>query len=791
MNFAKFLKISWKLPILFVLLSFASAGVTAVMSYNDARTALVEHGENRLQMVIDARSDRLGAWFSTIESDVAIFAQDPGVENAIQRFTEAFAGIEGDKTAILQDQYIHKNPNPIGQKDMLVAAPQETLYNSIHGEFHPFFHKLLKDRDYYDIFLFDTEGNLIYSVYKELDYATNLKTGQWAGTDLGAIFRDAMNAPSSDKVSFRDFAPYAPSNDAPASFAAAPVFDTGGNRIGAIAFQMPVARLNEIMNTTSGLGATGDAVFVGPDNLMRSNSRFSEGNDILETRLDGAAVSAALKGDNGIMVIDGPEGNKKITAYKPFDFFGSNWALIVNQDEAEILETTADMLAQLFMEMLVTLLIIAGIGLFIARSITSPLVKVGHAMQDVAGGDYNREIYGVKRGDEIGDIAQGLSSLQKSLSEAKAARAEADEHKARMEAEQARVVEALSIGMSELSSGNLDARIRDDFAEEYEKLKADFNEAMETMQDAMCAVVMNATGISRSSTEVSRAADDLSRRTESQAATLEETAAALEELTASVKSASEGAQKADEYVSTARESAEQSGVVVRDTVDAMGKIEASSNQISQIIGVIDDIAFQTNLLALNAGVEAARAGDAGRGFAVVASEVRALAQRSSDAAKEIKQLISASSDHVERGVTLVGNTGTALNEIVEMVASISSLVTEINAASTEQATGLAEINSAVTQLDQVTQQNAAMVEESTAASHEMTRDAEELNRLVGRFNTGGRDGAGASGAGGAGKTSFAAPEERRASPPILSPVVSGSNALKIEPASAIDDWEDF
>jgi methyl-accepting chemotaxis protein len=355
-------------------------------------------------------------------------------------------------------------------------------------------------------------------------------------------------------------------------------------------------------------------------------------------------------------------------------------------------------------------------------------------------------------------------------------------------AEQANVVNGLAEALGHLADGNLTARISQPFPGEYEKLRSDFNEAMGKLQDAMKTIIVNAGGIHSGAGEISQASDDLSRRTEQQAASLEETAAALDEITATVRKTAEGSKQANGVVAATRSDAEASGQVVQSTVAAMAEIEKSSKQISQIIGVIDEIAFQTNLLALNAGVEAARAGDAGRGFAVVASEVRALAQRSSEAAKEIKQHISASSQHVETGVELVGEAGKALQKIVIKVNEISGLVSEIAASAQEQSTALAEVNTAINQMDQVTQQNAAMVEQSTAASHSLTQEAEELISLVSRFQTGIAPAQTQT----HGRTK--AKPKSNAYPPVLQQRErvarfasnSGSAALKAD-----DDWQEF
>ncbi|WP_299611798.1 methyl-accepting chemotaxis protein [uncultured Tateyamaria sp.] len=307
---------------------------------------------------------------------------------------------------------------------------------------------------------------------------------------------------------------------------------------------------------------------------------------------------------------------------------------------------------------------------------------------------------------------------------------------ARIADEQALVVASLGQGLQCLSEGDLRLELTDAFPEDYEKLRKDFNQALASLRKAMGSVAQNVESIRSETTEITSAADDLSRRTERQAATLEETAAALDELTSSVRSAAEGADAASKMSEDAQHNAEQGGDIARQAVMAMDGIKSSSHEISKITSVIDDIAFQTNLLALNAGVEAARAGEAGRGFAVVATEVRALAQRSSDAAREINILISTSGEQVQQGVDLVDRTGTALSAIVSSVADISDRVAEIATSARQQSAGLNEINAAVNELDHVTQQNAAMFEETTAASHALTGEADALAGAVDQFKVG-------------------------------------------------------
>ncbi|MEG8038308.1 methyl-accepting chemotaxis protein [Sphingomonas sp. LR60] len=297
------------------------------------------------------------------------------------------------------------------------------------------------------------------------------------------------------------------------------------------------------------------------------------------------------------------------------------------------------------------------------------------------------------------------------------------------------VVEALGTGLGRLADNDLTFKIEEPFSADYDALRTNFNRAMSAVSSTIGAVTSAANGINSGAADIRQASDDLSQRTEQQAASLEETAAAMDEITTTVRETAAGARRANDAVVEARTEAESSGDVVRRAVDAMGGIERASSEISEIISVIDGIAFQTNLLALNAGVEAARAGDAGKGFAVVASEVRALAQRSADAAKDVKTKILASSQQVESGVTLVSETGKALQRIITRIGEISTLVSTIAQSAEQQATGLQQVNTAVSEMDGVTQQNAAMVEEATAAARSLAEEADRLTTEVSRFRT--------------------------------------------------------
>jgi methyl-accepting chemotaxis protein len=393
---------------------------------------------------------------------------------------------------------------------------------------------------------------------------------------------------------------------------------------------------------------------------------------------------------------------------------------------------SADLIAALLKSSVVVCALGLAIAVILGSSISRPLILLKEAIGRIANGDFATRIPSLGRCDEIGQIARALEIFRDNgvrLHATDAAAAEAA-------AQQRHVVQAIAGGLEQLAAGALAFRLESPFPASYEKLRLDFNHAIESLQGAIAVVSDSTASIRSGAIEMSSTSEDLSRRTEQQAASLVETVRVLQQIAETVHQTAEGAKHARKVVGSADAEAGHSAAIMREAIDAMSGIEKSSGEIRKIVGVIDQIAFQTNLLALNAAVEAARAGESGRGFAVVASEVRALAQRCGDAAREIRGLIASSSGHVHQGVELVNQTGTTLERIMQQVVEINGIIKTIATSAETQAASLDEVNIAVSAMDKFTQQNAAMAEETTAASHAVAREMDVLAGLIARFDSG-------------------------------------------------------
>ena len=404
--------------------------------------------------------------------------------------------------------------------------------------------------------------------------------------------------------------------------------------------------------------------------------------------------------------------------------------IVTQWSDAALTDQIADRTLRLLLQAVAVFVLLAALAaLALHGLIIRPLARVGQAMDRVAGADFASAVPEIGRRDEIGALARNLDQMREHLGFAHNEAGLRADDQARL----ADVVDRLRDTLGHLASGNLSDRIEEGFPPQYDILRQDMNRLADTLGQTLGQVVQSAARIHDGADMISRSSEDLSRRTENQAATLEQSVAAIDELTQSVRSVAEYTRKMADGIDRTRATAVESQGIVQQAVAAMGEIRKSSDQISRIISVIDDIAFQTNLLALNAGVEAARAGEAGRGFSVVASEVRALSQRTSESAREIKGLIQSSAAEVLRGVDLVDRTGAALTQITDEVVDLSGLAGTIATAITGQSSGLGEISLGMNQLDQVTQQNAGMVDQAASAHHAIRQDAEHLSTLVARF----------------------------------------------------------
>ncbi|MCG3268600.1 methyl-accepting chemotaxis protein [Yoonia sp. I 8.24] len=726
------MKLRYKFPILVAVPTLALMIAFSTLSFVTARSELNEQRELAFTHLLNEKSKQLTVWLSSVNVDITVLAHNHGTFDALAAFGTGWQAFDGSAQDRLQQLYIYDNPSPTGEKDMLQDAADGSQWSAAHAEFHETFHRFQQERGYYDVFLFDLEGNLIYSVFKESDFATNFRTGEYANSDLGVAFQAATTM-TAGEVYMTDFSPYAPSAGAAAKFVATPVFGTDGARLGVAALQLPADEIGRIISETEMLGETGQIYAVGDDGRARSGSTMPGGHAILDALPSLPQIAAAQHSEETMMTgVTGLSGEPVIAYTKVFDAFGKEWHLVLEQDLSEANGATRHLLSLVLLQTALVLVIVAALAFWIASKLTRRIVALSDSVKTLSGGDLESIVSEAKTGDELGDIARALERFKTELAAGKDA---ISERQKSVEA-QAEVMQKLGEALARLAEGSLDCNLRDRFPSEYEELRENFNNTVRSLSGIVGNLQDNAEQIDSDAQRLNDNTVSLSQRTENQAATLEETAAAMHEISTSVKATATGARDIASAIDGTRAQAERGENVRREAVSAMKTIEDSSEQIGHIVQLMDDIAFQTNLLALNAGVEAARAGDAGLGFAVVASEVRALAQRSSDGASEIRRLIVGSNDNIAIGVGLVSDMGAAIEEVLSGVNAVSAQIKEIASGAEEQSTGLSEINSGIVVLDRVTQQNAAMVDESATSSLELRQKAGEMKELAGHFSGG-------------------------------------------------------
>ncbi|WP_420862374.1 methyl-accepting chemotaxis protein [Algirhabdus cladophorae] len=724
--------ISVRLAVFLVVFCAVFAGANMFVSQTHFRKASLTQSMDRAGSLAQSRHAQIQTWLDTAAADVRLAAADPAMARNLSTLNQAWGKLGTDSTGVLQRAYITQNPNPVGQKDALDRADDDATYHFLHSKMHPSLRTLTQEKGFYDVFLFNLDGDAIYSVAKEDDFATNFRTGPYAGSGLANAFEMAANGEVGE-LYFQDFEAYAPSIGEVAAFIATPVPDGQGRPIGVVAFQLSISLLESIVNDPRGLGETGTFLLVGEDLKARVDARFEDSFVKLEDLVETQAMTLAKQQDQFEPILTtGQSGAQVMSLALPLMFFDRSWLFVYERSLDEIMTPAWDSMRRQIIVVVISALLFCITGVIFGRSLTRPISRLSVSLTKVADGDYDQPITDAKRRDEFGAIGAALQTLQDRLRTAQAA----EQERARDVEMQAAVVQSLSDGLAALSNCDLTSKMDAAFPAQYEGLRSDFNTTVDTLHKAIQEVSKTSDRIEQQSGTLSAGADTLAQSTEDQAATLIQTAAALAQIVESVAGAARNASAVSDHAQQAQTDAAQSDAIVQQTVDAMHKIKVSSDEVNSFIGMIDDIAFQTNLLALNAGVEAARAGDAGRGFAVVASEVQILAQKSSEAAQQIKERLAGNAQNIKNGVTLVGDAGETLRATFERVREISALIQEIAQSAQEQAQGLKEVNQGVVLLEETTHKNTQMVQTSTGFSHQLRDQAVHLKKLVGQFNVG-------------------------------------------------------
>jgi methyl-accepting chemotaxis protein len=697
------------IPLITSVLAIVAALVTGLTGYSISRSALEEAAEGKLEALAVSRRNALGDYLSSIEQDLRTMAGNTSTRDMLQSFKMSWKALGTGADAKLQKLYITDNPHPTGQKENLDMAKDDSPYSSIHARFHPSVRNFLRERDYYDIFLFDVEGNLVYTVFKELDYATNLVTGKWKDSGLGKVFRAARDNPKPGFITFDDFAPYAPSHGAPASFIASPILRPSGKLLGVVAFQMPINRLNSVMQQSAGMGESGETYIVGSDFLMRSDSRFSKESTILKTKVETGTVKDALAGKDGVRVVPDYRGVPVYSAFEPIEFHKSRWAIIAEIDEVEVLGPVTKMRNLIMALVAVVIAVSAGAGIWFGRALTGPLTEAVDALTSLSNGDLDVEIRVMNRENAVGRISQALGDFRDKLI------ANRD-----IEAEQARRRES-----DEKRAALISAK-----TSEFDK---SVSGVISSVTSATSQMESTATSMSVAASDAGEKCNAVAAASEQASTNVHTVATAAEELSATIHEISEQVDQANTISANA----------VSETTNAAKKVEglaASAKDIGEVLGLISDIADQTNLLALNATIEAARAGDAGKGFAVVASEVKNLANQTAKATEQIGSQISDIQGATQDTVGAIEEIGTVVRQVNEISTTIAAAIEEQGAATREIArnveqasAGTQEVTTNIADVSMATSATGDKSEEVMQAARQMSSETNSLRQQVEKF----------------------------------------------------------
>lgn len=692
------LTLAKKIPLAITLASVITGGALTYVSIDAMSKNILKATEATLSYSVEKQTKAVDGLMKTITADLHTVADSPWTTETLKEFNAAWNELGGNQKEYLQKAYITNNPNEVGKKNVLDAATDGSTYSQIHAKAHPYLNEFLEENSYYDVFLVNKNGDVVYSVFKELDFATNLLSGEWKDTGLGSLFKTIMAQKDAEEVSFVDFAPYAPSNNVPASFIGRPIEDGEGNYVGALIFQMPIGKLNDLFTQSGDKSETGRMIMVGADKLARNDVRFAKESTILKMKLDNEAVEAALAGKSGIaedMVNE--NGVPVYTAYAPYEFAGSKFALIseINDDEIE-----APVVAARNEQLMIGGAIIAimtVIGILFSRSITGAISRLTTAMKKVADGDLTIEVPSLGRKDEIGNMASALQVFKEN--------SQAMEHMQQQEVMQKKANEEQKKGMMRDLANKFESSV---------KGVVDMVASAATEMDATSRTVTNVADSNKHKLE------SLNSQITGTSKNVQMVSSATSQLSSAINEISGQIARATTITSAAVEEAKQTDITVSGLTDA-------SQKIGEVLEMINSIASQINLLALNATIEAARAGEAGKGFAVVASEVKNLASQTTKATEQIATFINSI-----QGATT--DTVAAINSISAKISDINNISSTIAAAVEEQGAATRDIATNVQQAASSTEEVSRNAADVTASSAETGQAANEMNAATGELS---------------------------------------------------------
>jgi len=404
------LRISTKFPFIIVALSLIAAFVTGLVAYTESSTELQLAAKRQLTALVETRRSNLNTLIKSVTAEIELLAGSKSTRQAMLDFSKGWKELGPLAKAHLIQHYITANERE--NREMLADAGDGSLYSSVHKQFHPEFRKILKSFGYHDVFLIGLDGNLLYTVVKEIDFASNLLLGQWQDTNLAHAFQTAIKNPNQLTLVFEDFENYQTSQSQPAAFLAKPILDDDLQPLGILAVQLPIERLNKIMQVTAGMGKTGETYVVGPDLLMRSDSRFSKQSTILKTKVDTLSVKNALKNEAGVHIVNDYRGISVLSAYTPLKVLDTNWAILAEIDEAEVLAPIQNMQDFMIIAGIIIGIIIAILGIIFARHLSNPIKSIALATQKLANDELNTEIPSMNRSDEIGELARAVKTFK-------------------------------------------------------------------------------------------------------------------------------------------------------------------------------------------------------------------------------------------------------------------------------------------------------------------------------------------------------------------------------------------